>query len=60
MKIFKQMVNEQLEVLKECNAIFLLDGWDKSFGVRKELSASLELGHNIFLESNFKRDFLFL
>lgn len=37
-----------------CNAIFLLNGWNHSTGVRNELDTALASGHKIFLESNFR------
>lgn len=50
---FKQMVSEQLELEKSCDAILLLDGWEKSQGVRAELKTAIELDLKIILESNY-------
>ena len=49
---FQEMVNEQQRLERECDAILLLDGWEKSKGVRLELKTALELGMKIYLEED--------
>lgn len=48
---FKEMVERQLAELYGCDTILLLDGWEKSSGVRAELKAALEGGLEIVLEN---------
>ena len=48
---FNRMVDEQLELLKGCNVIYLLDGWERSVGVRRELSAALQQGCEVWLQT---------
>lgn len=38
-----------LHALETCDAVFLLDGWHKSVGARKELAAALRCGLKIYL-----------
>lgn len=54
------MVDEELNALKECSHIFLLDGWEKSEGARNEVLAALELGLKVVMQKNAHRDFKFL
>ena len=49
---FQQMVDEQQKLERECDAILLLDGWEKSKGVRLELKTALELDMKIYLEND--------
>lgn len=51
--IFDKMIIEEQEAEKTCNAIILLDGWEKSVGVKRELKTAIDLGFEILLERNF-------
>lgn len=53
---FDAMINEELEELGKCDTIFLLSGWEKSKGTRRELKKALELGHDIMLQENFRKE----
>ena len=53
---FDAMINEELEELGKCDTIFLLNGWEKSKGTRRELKKALELGHEIMLQYNFHKE----
>ena len=51
--VFDAMIAEQQRAEREeCNAILLLDGWEKSNGVRLELQTAIELKFQIFLEKD--------
>lgn len=50
--VYNEMVRQQLEAEKTCNAILLLDGWERSKGVVEELRTALDLGMTIFLEKD--------
>ena len=39
-----------LHALETCDAVFLLDGWHKSVGARKELAAALAYGLKIYIQ----------
>lgn len=44
------VMNAERRRLALCDAIFLLDGWEKSAGARKELALALALGLDIILK----------
>ena len=39
-----------LEILKRCDAIYMLDGWEDSEGARKELGLAIKLGKKSYFE----------
>ena len=45
----KYQMAADLHALETCDAVFLLDGWHKSVGARKELAAALRCGLKIYL-----------
>lgn len=45
------LMREELELLKGCNKIFLLRGWEKSKGARKELEAALKNNLTVELQN---------
>ena len=49
-EVFDKMVNEELDALRKCTAIYLLKGWEKSDGVKRELAMALALNLEIILE----------
>lgn len=49
-EVFDKMVNEELDALRKCTAIYLLKGWEKSGGVKRELALALALNLEIILE----------
>jgi len=50
--VFDQMIADQQKEEKTCDAILLLDGWEKSKGVRLELKTALDLDFPIYLEED--------
>lgn len=42
-KLLKRLMNDELREIAKCDAIYLLRGWEKSVGARKELSVALQL-----------------
>lgn len=54
--VFDAMIAEQQRAEREeCNAILLLDGWEKSNGVRLELQTAIELKFTILLERDLDK-----
>lgn len=49
---FNEMVKQQQEAEKTCNALLLLDGWQHSKGVMLELKTAIDLDVQILLESD--------
>ena len=49
---FLEMQQRQLDALKTCDTIFLLNGWENSNGAKLELKAALELNRNVVLQDN--------
>jgi hypothetical protein len=47
---YNMMIEEQLELLKTCNHILLLDGWNKSIGAKHELRTALDNDLIVILE----------
>ncbi len=39
-----------LEILKRCDAIYMLDNWKTSKGAQKELKLAIKLGKEVFYE----------
>lgn len=53
-RVFDAMIAEQQKEERTCNAILLLDGWQKSKGVRLELKTAIECGMDILLEGDIQ------
>ena len=49
---YNEMVKQQQEAEKTCNALLLLDGWQHSKGVMLELKTAMDLDMQILLESD--------
>ena len=49
---FHDMINEELDALKTCDTIYLLPGWEESFGAKNELKIAIENGLNVIQHSN--------
>lgn len=49
-ELLRSVMNAELATVKTCEAIFLLRGWERSVGAKKELAAALESGAEIYLE----------
>ena len=47
---FKDMIRSELAVLVRCSHIFLLNGWERSAGAKRELKIALDLGLEVVLE----------
>lgn len=44
-------MEETMRQLAYCHAIFLMDGWEQSFGCRDELNLALSTGKEIYFEN---------
>lgn len=44
------VIEEELAALAKCDAIYLLQGWERSVGTRRELMLALDRGMAIYLE----------
>lgn len=51
--LLARVVKQELRILSECDAIYLLNGWQHSEGARAELRLALDLGLDIFLEPDY-------
>lgn len=49
-KLLKQLMNDELREVAQCDAIYLLRGWEKSVGARKELALALQLDLEIMMQ----------
>jgi len=49
--VFDQMIQDELEALKTCDTILLLNGWNYSKGAKKELTVAVEHSLDVWLES---------
>ena len=47
---YEQYMNIDLAMLKSSDAIYMLDGWQKSLGANREIGFAMGLGLNIFYE----------
>ena len=47
---YGRMIREEVLALRSCNAIYLLPGWERSEGARRELRIALEHGLDIYLD----------
>ena len=45
--LLDRLMHEELEAIAGCHAIYLLRGWERSFGARQELQLALMLGLEI-------------
>ena len=48
------MLDLHIAMIKSCDTMFMLDGWEKSEGAKAELAKALALGMEIVLQSNYK------
>jgi len=50
---FKNMWREgDLELVRRCDAIYMLEGWEQSEGAKQELELAKELNLDVFYEEN--------
>lgn len=49
--IMRTVIRRELRSVRDCDAIYLLRGWERSDGARRELQVALEYGLEIFLEA---------
>lgn len=49
-EVFKDMIRSELAVLVRCSHIFLLKGWERSVGAKRELKIALDLGLEVVVE----------
>lgn len=52
--LYYQMTEEVQSKERTCNAIFLMNGWERSVGVRLELKTAIDNAFTILVESNFE------
>jgi hypothetical protein len=48
----KDIVKKDLEALQQCDAIYMLPGWERSKGAKAELAVALWLGHEVLFEGD--------
>lgn len=44
-------INGDLEILKRCDAIYMLQGWENSVGATGEFNLAMELGLEVYFEN---------
>lgn len=49
-EIYKIYLNESVKGLLKCNAIYMLKGWEDSFGACFELELAINLGYKVIYE----------
>lgn len=47
----RQIMDEEIEIIRRCDTIYLLRGWENSRGAKRELHTALEHRLQIMLES---------
>lgn len=55
-ELLDKVLEDELRVLSECDAIFLLDGWENSEGARKELECALNNGLKVVQQSTWEKE----
>lgn len=48
--LLERLMRYEIEVLKKCNAIYLLRGWERSVGAKAELAVALREGLEIIVQ----------
>lgn len=51
-KLLDRVLEAELKVVRNCSAIYLLRGWERSNGARVELAAALASGIQVFVEED--------
>ena len=49
-ELLDALVKEELRAVATCDAIYLLRGWEKSVGARRELALALQLGLEVMFQ----------
>lgn len=49
----EQMLNVDLEFLRMCDAIYLLNGWEKSCGANREYGYAIATGKMVLMENTY-------
>lgn len=49
-ELLDSLVKEELRAVATCDAIYLLRGWEKSVGARRELALALQLGLDVMFQ----------
>ena len=57
-KVFKKLIEAELEALKTCDAILMLDWWQNSAGAKKELRVALGVGLDVKLQHDIEMEWL--
>ena len=47
----KMFLDGDLEIVKRCDAIYMLKGWEQSQGAKRELEVAIESGLELYYES---------
>lgn len=53
--ILANLLKDEISTLRECDAIFLLDGWNDSTGAKTELFHALERNMSVILQGDLDR-----
>ena len=55
---YKEYIDVTLSLLKQCDAIFMLSGWEESLGASLEWQYATTLGYEIYYEEKIIKDFV--
>lgn len=53
--LLDKVLEADIAALQGCNAIFLLDGWERSEGAKRELACALDRGMELILQSDYDK-----
>lgn len=54
--LLARVVQHELDIVRSCDAIFLLPGWEKSDGARKELVHAITTGQDVYICDEIAED----
>jgi hypothetical protein len=57
-KVFKKLIEAELEAIKDCDAILMLDWWQNSPGAKKELRVALGVRLDVKLQHDIEMEWL--
>jgi hypothetical protein len=57
-RVLKRLINAELESIKTCDAILMLDWWQNSPGAKKELRVALGIGLEVKLQHDIEMEWL--
>lgn len=56
--LLARVVQHELDIVRSCDAIFLLPGWEKSEGARKELVHAITAGQDVYICDEITQDLI--